>query len=88
MINTEKLCETCKFRDRDGHCTNGKLADEIPWTKEDDQLVCESDKSSGFWVGPKFGCVHHVIECAPLSRAQRLEILNREIAALTAEDKA
>jgi hypothetical protein len=56
-------CETCKFRDNDGRCTNEKLAESWSQSIEEkqDMLIYDYSEGGGFWVGPKFGCVHHKI---------------------------
>lgn len=54
-------CETCKYRDNDGRCQNEKLVEE--WgqdaNKREDMLIYDYSEGGGFWVGPRFGCVHH-----------------------------
>lgn len=51
-------CETCKYRDKAGYCTNEKLADESGVDNQD-MLIYNANEGGDFWVGPKFGCVHH-----------------------------
>lgn len=49
------------YRDMDGYCHNDKLAEE--WSQSDDEradmLLYDYYEGGGFWVGEKFGCVHH-----------------------------
>jgi hypothetical protein len=52
------FCETCKFRDEDFYCTNEKLSENYG-LKNDDMLVYDFIEGGEFWVGAKFGCVHH-----------------------------
>jgi hypothetical protein len=56
-----KNCETCKFRSNDGYCQNKKLAEDGSQSNEErqDMLLYDYSEGGGFWVGPKFGCVHH-----------------------------
>ena len=57
-------CETCKYRNEDGYCEHPKLRQERYGTleMEDDELVYPNNYEGGwFWVGPKFGCVHHTM---------------------------
>jgi hypothetical protein len=59
--NNEMRCATCSFRNASGYCTSGKLADN--WGQQDsdkaDMALYDFNESGGFWVGEKFGCVHH-----------------------------
>ena len=65
--NTEgrqmKYCETCKFRDGYGICSSKKLTEYMGRTDDPqvDMLVYSYNESGSFWVGPKFGCVHHAV---------------------------
>ena len=57
-------CETCKYRNEDGWCEHPKLRQERYGNieMEDDELVYPNNYEGGwFWVGPKFGCVHHTM---------------------------
>jgi len=54
-------CEDCGWRDKEGCCANeNKLHEEFCGDEEgtDDHLVYSYNEGGGFWVGPKFGCVH------------------------------
>ena len=55
-----KYCETCMFN-VGGYCTNVKLNDGFRFTDEEsqDMLIYSYEEGGAFWVGPKFGCVHH-----------------------------
>jgi len=54
-------CETCKKRDKGGWCRSDKLAEDRgqETNARDDMLIYDYNEGGGFWVGPKFGCVHH-----------------------------
>jgi hypothetical protein len=54
-------CETCKWRSEGGYCENNeKILEGDHWEKnKEDQLVYSYQEGGSFWVGPKFGCVHH-----------------------------
>jgi hypothetical protein len=54
-------CDTCKFRTDDGHCTSEKVQEDWGQSAAErvDSLVYSYNESGRFWVGPKFGCVHH-----------------------------
>lgn len=56
-------CETCKYRNEDGWCEHPKLREERygDLETEDDELVYSYYEGGWFWVGPKFGCVHHTM---------------------------
>lgn len=56
-------CETCKYRNEDGWCEHPKLREERYGNleTEDDELVYSYYEGGWFWVGPKFGCVHHTM---------------------------
>ena len=56
-------CETCKYRNEDGWCEHPKLRQERYGNleMEDDELVYSYCEEGWFWVGPKFGCVHHTM---------------------------
>lgn len=56
-----KKCETCKFRNNKGRCTNEKLNEDLGQSAEEriDMLIYDYNELGGFWVGPQFGCVHH-----------------------------
>ena len=59
-----KLCETCKWR-VDGFCTNESKIREgsYSWQGQElddtDSLIYTYQENGAFYVGPKFGCVHH-----------------------------
>lgn len=53
-------CGTCKYR-VDERCTNSKLDEDYgldDYLKQD-MLIYDHNEGGGFWVGPKFGCVHY-----------------------------
>lgn len=61
-------CETCKYAAKrlryDGvellRCTNEHLTEDYGYASfGEDTLVYDYSEGGGFWVGPKFGCVHH-----------------------------
>lgn len=56
-------CETCKHRDTGGECRHPKLYEEGEYLDNeeciDDHLIYSYSEGGTFWVGPKFGCVHH-----------------------------
>ncbi len=54
-------CETCKWRSDGGFCKNNeKILEGDHWEEnKEDQLVYSYQEGGSFWVGPKFGCVHH-----------------------------
>lgn len=56
-------CETCKYRNENGWCEHPKLREERYGNleTEDDELVYSYYEGGWFWVGPKFGCVHHTM---------------------------
>ena len=53
-------CKDCKWRDKDGNCTNNEKLHEDDYRKAgtDDHLVYPYYESGDFYVGPSFGCVH------------------------------
>jgi len=55
-------CETCKFRDKNGYCTNAKIDEDYSYSDDEkkDMLLFLHTEGAIAWVGPKFGCVHHV----------------------------
>lgn len=56
------LCGTCANRDENGYCQSSKIAENY-WQDEDhksDMLIYDYQEDGRFWVGEKFGCVHHV----------------------------
>jgi hypothetical protein len=56
------LCGSCANRDEYGYCQSEKIAED-GWQDEDktaDMLIYDSHEDGRFWVGEKFGCVHHV----------------------------
>ena len=53
-------CKTCAWRDASGHCLNeDKIMEGGGNEKPDDSLVYSYYEGGGFWVGERFGCVHH-----------------------------
>jgi hypothetical protein len=70
-MNEKNYCETCKHRDSTATpaspclhnyrvCNNGnKLLEGHGWDDNDDSLIYAYDEGGCFYVGPKFGCVHH-----------------------------
>ena len=66
-----KYCETCVFYTKEtrmirlkrtgGWCESPKIVEG--WCKSyeemNDMLIYHYDEGGSFWVGPKFGCVHH-----------------------------
>ena len=54
-------CETCKKRDVNGRCTSEKVDEDYGYSdeKKQDMLIYDYTEGGGFWVGPKFGCIHH-----------------------------
>lgn len=56
-----KRCKTCNSRNKKGYCTSKKLDVDIYFPEEEkqDMLLYDYAEGGGFWVGPKFGCVHH-----------------------------
>jgi hypothetical protein len=64
-MKTIGTCKECKFRAKEGLCTNGKIMegyepmDEEPLREEDsDALIYSYEEGGRFWVGPDFGCIH------------------------------
>lgn len=57
-----KTCRTCKHRDERGDCNCEKLAEDHYQSEEAkaDMLIYDYNEGGGFWVGPNFGCVHHI----------------------------
>jgi hypothetical protein len=57
----KNYCETCKFRNEKGYCTNDKISENYWYSNEEkiDMLVYSYPASGNFFVGLKFGCVHH-----------------------------
>jgi len=55
-------CGTCKHRSDSGLCTSGKMVEygDSDGCCTDDMLVYPYNEGGSFWVGPYFGCVHHV----------------------------
>ena len=55
------FCGTCKHRDSTGHCQSEKLSEDCYQTdeKKADMMVYDYNEDGGFWVGERFGCVHH-----------------------------
>lgn len=54
-------CKDCKWRDKNGECTNtDKLHEDDRGARSDDKdhLIYSYYESGGFWVGPEFGCIH------------------------------
>lgn len=53
-------CETCRWRDDKGFCRNEKLTEDEGQNGDwkDDALIYSYSEGGGFWVGPRFGCVH------------------------------
>ena len=60
-VNVMGVCGTCKHRDADGRCQSDKLAEA--WGQDDaekaDMLIYDYSEGGGFWVGERFGCIHH-----------------------------
>jgi hypothetical protein len=56
----EKLCGTCKFRNKRGLCENKKIDEDHWYDKREkiDMLVYSYYEGGSFWVGEQFGCVH------------------------------
>jgi hypothetical protein len=56
------FCGTCAFRNAAGRCTSTKLAEDFGQTDDEksDMLIYDYSEGGGFWVGERFGCVHHV----------------------------
>lgn len=54
-------CGDCVHRDATGYCTSEKLAEDLGHRDEEraDMLIYDYTEGGGFWVGEKFGCVHH-----------------------------
>lgn len=58
-------CETCKHRNTGGECRHPKLHEEGEYPNNEnmidgDHLIYSYSEGGTFWVGPKFGCVHHI----------------------------
>lgn len=61
-VNVRGVCGTCLYRDKTGHCQNEKLSEEDlgqTETEKVDMLIYDYNESGGFWVGERFGCIHH-----------------------------
>ena len=66
-----KYCETCVFYTKEtrmtrlekpgGWCESPKIAEDWGQGHEEinDMLIYSYAEGGSFWVGPKFGCVHH-----------------------------
>lgn len=54
-------CITCGNRDTSGFCLSDKIreTDEFSDKQKVDMLVYSYNEGGGFYVGEKFGCVHH-----------------------------
>ncbi len=63
-------CKTCIHRATDGYCQSGKLVEDTGCDMSDssDLLVYPYCEGGGFWVGPNFGCVHHVSISQPAAK--------------------
>ncbi len=57
----DQRCGSCTFRDDTGHCISDKLVERDLGLSEKkvDMLVYDYEEGGGFWVGPRFGCVHY-----------------------------
>lgn len=55
------LCKTCQYRNSDGYCTSEKLSEDYSQSddKRADMLIYDYSEGGGFWVGERFGCIHH-----------------------------
>ena len=60
-VNVRGVCGTCKHRDATGYCLNDKLDEDFGQSdvKKADMLIYEYSEGGRFWVGERFGCVHH-----------------------------
>ena len=58
-----KTCDTCKFRDAEFEtCECPKIQEDWGQRKESDatdMMLYSYSEGGSFWVGPKFGCIHH-----------------------------
>ena len=57
-----KTCKTCIYRNGFGHCQSGKITEYYPGIPKDEKarmLIYSYFEGGTFWVGEKFGCVHH-----------------------------
>ena len=54
-------CENCIWRINE-KCTNSKIQEDYSFLDEEkeDMMLYSYTEGGYFWVGPKFGCVHHV----------------------------
>ena len=57
----KRFCATCKFRNDSGQCTSPKIEESMGQSEEQmlDMLVYSYLEGGCFYVGDKFGCVHH-----------------------------
>ena len=55
-----KYCETCMYRVNE-LCLNEKINQGFYFSDDvsQDMLIYSYAEGGAFWVGPKFGCVHH-----------------------------
>jgi hypothetical protein len=55
------FCGDCIYRNATGYCQNKKFREgwaEIV-AENSDMLLYEYSEGGGFWVGERFGCIHH-----------------------------
>jgi len=55
------VCGECKHRDSSGYCRCEKLDEDHGqrYEQKADMLIYDHSEGGGFWVGEKFGCIHH-----------------------------
>jgi hypothetical protein len=57
------FCETCEYRNAEGICGSNKIMEDLAANYEaiesQDMMIYPYQEGGKFWVGPKFGCVHH-----------------------------
>lgn len=70
------FCVSCKFRDSDGICTNGKLDESHNYSGEQkkDMLIYSYTEGGTFWVGERFGCIHFTNKYISLEDIERIKI--------------
>jgi hypothetical protein len=72
-VNVRGVCGTCKHRDATGYCLNDKLDEDFGQSdvKKADMLIYEYSEGGRFWVGERFGCVHHTTNAPSSADAKR-----------------
>lgn len=62
-VNVRGVCGTCVSRGADGRCQSKKLSEDYGQSDDEkaEMLIYDYSEGDSFWVGERFGCIHHTL---------------------------